>query len=186
MIGKEVLEQKPITIPIVKQHMEKRQEEAKEDIEEAKAKWEKIKKKKQKETKKKENKCPICGEEFKSPRGMKIHRSQAHTEEEIELSKKKEEDQERKIEEEAGLRYEQNLALQYSQEFGNLDPERTEKTVEEIKKEDIDEATAIEIINLMPEEPEQVNLVFEKKRFDITNDKVKKILKIIDDLRESK
>lgn len=185
MIGKEMIEQEEITIPKVKEYLEERQKEAEEDVKEAKEKWKKIKAKKEKENKKNENKCPICGEEFSSARGMKIHRSQAHTEEEIELADKKEEDMEKKIEEEAGMKYEQNLSLQYAQEFGNYDSERTEKAVEELKEMGIDGQTAVELINLMPEKEEQINLVFEKKRFDIEKDQVKKVLKIVEDLRES-
>lgn len=97
-----------------------------------------------------------------------------------ELEKRKEE-----LEEDEEMKYEQKITLQYLQAVHAQNPERTKKAVEELKEQDINEEIATRLVNLMPTNKDQVKLVYEKERFDLTEDKTKKILKIIDDLREA-
>ncbi len=93
---------------------------------------------------------------------------------------------EKQLEDEEELSYEQKTTLQYAEKFGKSEVEREKKAVEEIKDLDIDERLAVRLVNLAPFNKDQVNLVFEKERFDVDEEKTKKILKIIDDLREAK
>lgn len=89
------------------------------------------------------------------------------------------------VEEDEELRYEQKVTLQQAQKFGEKDVERVKKTIEELEELDIEEEDAVSIVNLMPFNKDQVNLIFEKKRYDLDDETVEKALKIIDDLRES-
>ncbi len=106
----------------------------------------------------------------------------------ITIAKVREKLEERKeqLEDEEELSYEQKTTLQYAQKFGKADSEREEKAVEEIKDLGVDEKLAVRLVNLMPFNKDQVNLVFEKERFDIDEEETEKVLKIIDDLREEK
>lgn len=88
------------------------------------------------------------------------------------------------LEEDEELGYEQKMTLQYAQEFGKQSVERAEKAVEEIEDLGVEENLAVKLVNLMPFHKDQINLVFEKERFDVDEDQINKILKIIEDLRE--
>lgn len=96
------------------------------------------------------------------------------------LEKRKEE-----LEEDEELRYEQKVTLQYLQRFGQDNKERVMEAVEELEDMDVNKRMAVALVDLMPEYENQIDLVFEKERFDVTEDEKEKILKIIDDLRES-
>ncbi|MFW5902866.1 MAG: hypothetical protein ACOCTT_03190 [archaeon] len=96
------------------------------------------------------------------------------------------EERQKQLDEEEELTYEQKITLNYAEKFGKEDVEREEKAVEEIKDLDIEEKLAVRLVNLAPFNEDQINLVFEKERFDVDEEKTNKILKIIDDLREAK
>lgn len=89
------------------------------------------------------------------------------------------------VEEDEELRYEQKVTLDYAQKFGEKDVERVKKAIEELKELDIEEEDAVNIVNLMPFNKDQINLVFEKKRYGLEDEEIEKALKIIDDLREN-
>lgn len=108
-------------------------------------------------------------------------------EEPITISEAREKLKQRKenLEEDEELRYEQKITLQYLQRFGKPDPERAQEALEELKDIGVNEKLAGVLVNLMPEHEEQIDLVYEKERFDVDEEEKKKILKIIDDLREA-
>lgn len=108
-------------------------------------------------------------------------------EEHITLPEAREKLEQRKeeLEEDEELRYEQKITLQYLQRAGKSDPERAQKAMEELEDMGINERIASSLVNLMPKHEEQIDLVYEKERFEVDEDEKKKIMKIIDDLRES-
>ncbi len=108
-------------------------------------------------------------------------------EEPVTLSEARETLEQRKedLEEDEELRYEQKITLQYLQRFGEADPERAKEALEELQDMGINKKLAGILVNLMPEHEEQIDLVYEKERFEVDEEEKKKILKIIDDLREA-
>ena len=78
------------------------------------------------------------------------------------------------------LSYEQKLTLEYAKDFGRMSVTNTRKAVEEIKNIlDVDEATAVMIVNVMPQDKEDLRIVFEKKRYELKDSDVKKVLDVI-------
>ena len=80
---------------------------------------------------------------------------------------------------EGDLNVEQKTTLAYVKEFGKGRLDSAVKTVEELMEMGIDEKTAVALFNGKPESPELVKLFFEKSRFDLTDDKIKKIIGLL-------
>jgi len=116
----------------------------------------------------------MIGKEIKNKKSITIPEVREN------LEKRKEQ-----LGDEEELTYEQKTTMQYAEKFGKAEAERAKEAVQEIKDLDIDEKLAVRLVNLMPFNEDQVNLVFEKERFDIDEEKTNKVLKIVDDLREA-
>ncbi len=80
--------------------------------------------------------------------------------------------------------YEQDMSLKYFEKFGKLSTSKAEKLLEELKKiENVDDALAVKIVDIMPENRELVQLLLPKNSklsesdFDKIISLVKKYLK---------
>jgi DNA-directed RNA polymerase subunit F len=60
------------------------------------------------------------------------------------------------------LSYEHGCALDYLEKFAKLSPEDAEKLVEELKELGLDEKTAVKIADMLPEDIEDLKLIFYK------------------------
>ncbi|ABR55648.1 RNA polymerase Rpb4 family protein [Methanococcus aeolicus] len=60
------------------------------------------------------------------------------------------------------LSYENGCALDYLQRFAKLNAEDVEKLTEELKKLELDEKTIVKIIDILPEDNEDLKLIFYK------------------------
>ena len=76
------------------------------------------------------------------------------------------------------LTFEQKVSLDYAKEFGKGKESAVEKAIKEITEMGVDDATAVKIVNVLPETELEVRLIFEKLRFDLKEDSIKKILEI--------
>ena len=87
------------------------------------------------------------------------------------LSKKRKEEE---------LSYEQKQTYEYVKDFGKIAPTKARELVEELKKiPKIDEATAVLIVNNMPTDKDDLRVIMEKKRYDLEDSEVKKILDLL-------
>jgi len=87
-----------------------------------------------------------------------------------------------KRKEKGELTYEQKVSLEYAQEFGKAKPKKAHEVIEKLRKEGIDERTAVKLVDLQPKTKEELKLVFEKVRFRLTEDAIKKILDTVAEL----
>jgi DNA-directed RNA polymerase subunit F len=60
------------------------------------------------------------------------------------------------------LSYEHGCALDYLEKFAKLSPEDTEKLIEDLKGLGLDEKTAVKIADMLPEDAEDLKLIFYK------------------------
>lgn len=90
-----------------------------------------------------------------------------------------------KKKEEKELEFEQSLAYDYVQKFSQLPPEKAKDLVEDLLKiEKIRDHQAVILANNMPEEKEDIRLIFAKERTSLREETIEQILEIIDKYRE--
>lgn len=82
------------------------------------------------------------------------------------------------------LTYEQKVSFDYVKKFSKVNQKKITEAMESLVSEGIDEKTAVKIINVMPSNPEQIKLIFEKARFDLKEPQIKKILEIVKGLEK--
>ncbi len=83
------------------------------------------------------------------------------------------------------LEFEQRLAFDFVQKFSNLSAEKTKELVEELLEiPKIRRHQAVIIANNMPENKQDINLIFAKERTSLREETIEKILDIIDKYRK--
>ena len=85
---------------------------------------------------------------------------------------------------EGELSYEQKISLDYVSEFGKTAISKVHAALEKLKAEGMDERVAVKILDIMPKTKEELGLIFEKVRFDLSDAKAKKILSIVASLHK--
>ena len=101
-------------------------------------------------------------------------------EKEVTLSKVKSILEKRK--ERGELTYEQKLSLEYAQAFGKTGIRKIKEALEKLEKLGIPVKIAVKIVDIKPKTKEEVRLIFEKVRFSLKEDVIKKILDIAAEL----
>jgi len=85
-----------------------------------------------------------------------------------------------KKEKEKELGYEQKNALEHLRKFSKIPESKAEKIVNELKKiEKLKEKHIVNILNFLPENLDEVRIIFANERVVLTDDDKKKILKIV-------
>lgn len=79
-----------------------------------------------------------------------------------------------KIKKEGELTYEQKVSLDYANEFGKAAVSKVHEALKKLNAEEIDDKIAVKILDIMPKTKEELGLIFEKVRFDLTEAKIKK------------
>ena len=75
------------------------------------------------------------------------------------------------------LTMEQNYALEHAQKYSKLDAKNARKLVNELVEiEQISDALACKLVDLMPKHPDEINAVFLKERITIDDDVISQIL----------
>jgi DNA-directed RNA polymerase subunit F len=87
-----------------------------------------------------------------------------------------------KRKEKGELNYEQKISLEYAQEFGKAKQKKVQEVIDKLVKEGIDAKTAVKLVDLEPTTKEELKLIFEKVRFRLTEDSIKKVLDIVSEL----
>jgi DNA-directed RNA polymerase subunit F len=78
------------------------------------------------------------------------------------------------------LGYEQNLAVEHLTKFTRLDTKQAEKLMEEINSVlRMGAETLVQIVNIMPKNPDEVRMIFAREKFSLKEDEVAKILEIV-------
>lgn len=88
------------------------------------------------------------------------------------------------LEEESKLRElstEQKYALEHAQKFSRIDSKKSRKLINELMKEIevLNEPLAAKLADLMPNEAEDIKIVFAKERANIQKKDIEKILDIV-------
>jgi DNA-directed RNA polymerase subunit F len=81
------------------------------------------------------------------------------------------------------LSYEQNITLDYVSKFSKLSLEDSEKLITELEDNNIKRRYAIKIVNTLPEDLADLNLLFAKERMPLKKEKKDELLDIIDKYR---
>jgi DNA-directed RNA polymerase subunit F len=82
------------------------------------------------------------------------------------------------------LGYEQKNALEHLRKFCKLSESKIEKMLGELKKiEKLKDKHLMNIVNFLPENSEELRILFANERVVLTDDDKKKILKIVKDNR---
>ena len=78
------------------------------------------------------------------------------------------------------LGYEQKNALEHLRKFSKLSERATDQTVEELKKiEKLKERQIVNIINMLPQDMDELKLLFANEIITVSDDEKKKILSIV-------
>lgn len=89
-----------------------------------------------------------------------------------------------KIEKERELGYEQKNALEHLRKFCKIPESKAEKIVNELRKiEKLKDRHIVNILNFLPENLDDLRIIFANERVVLTEDDKKKILKIVKDSR---
>jgi DNA-directed RNA polymerase subunit F len=78
------------------------------------------------------------------------------------------------------LGYEQKLAAEHLKKFTKLDSKKSEKLIEDLNSVmRMSQETSVQIVNILPKNPDEVRLVFAREKFSLKEDEVTKILEIV-------
>ncbi|MDD5416975.1 MAG: RNA polymerase Rpb4 family protein [Candidatus Aenigmarchaeota archaeon] len=86
-----------------------------------------------------------------------------------------------KKEKDGELNYEQKLALEHLKNFTKIsekDAKKLEESISAIVK--LSPETLVQILNLMPKNPDELRLLFAKEKFSLKEEELKKILELIE------
>ncbi|MBN2203237.1 MAG: hypothetical protein JW700_03575 [Candidatus Aenigmarchaeota archaeon] len=84
------------------------------------------------------------------------------------------------IETDRELTYEQKLALEHLNKFTVLEPAKAEKLLEEVSGVlRMSDETRIQILNLLPKNPDELRMIFTRENFSLKENEIKTILEII-------
>jgi DNA-directed RNA polymerase subunit F len=84
------------------------------------------------------------------------------------------------LEDEDVLLASQKSALDHAQKVSNISLEDANKIIEEVSQiEDVTDAIAVKIADILPKYPEDVRAIFSKERITLSNDQINQIIEIV-------
>ena len=84
------------------------------------------------------------------------------------------------LEDEDVLLASQKAALDHAQKVATISLEDANKLIEEVSKlEEVTDAIAVKIADLLPQYPEEVRAIFSKERITLSNDEINQIIEIV-------
>ena len=84
------------------------------------------------------------------------------------------------LEDEDVLLASQKAALDHAQKVSTISLEDANKIIEEVSQiEDVTDAIAVKIADILPKDPEDVRAIFSKERINLSNDKINQIIEIV-------
>jgi DNA-directed RNA polymerase subunit F len=82
-------------------------------------------------------------------------------------------------EKEKELSYEQKLALEHLNKFTKISYEDSEKFMEELSQVlRMSPETTVKILDIMPQNPDELRMIFAREKFSLKEDEIQKILEI--------
>ena len=87
---------------------------------------------------------------------------------------------ERALDEERELRYELARAIEHVNRFAILESEEAQQLADELQElEKVDEATAYKIVNLLPQDRDELRALYAQERYSLSGDELDAILNAI-------
>jgi DNA-directed RNA polymerase subunit F len=87
---------------------------------------------------------------------------------------------ERALDEDREMQYELARAVEHVNRFTVLDPEESLELIEELTAlEKINEKTAYKIVDLLPEDRDELRSVFAKERYSLSGDELDEVLDVV-------
>ncbi|MDG5775004.1 RNA polymerase Rpb4 family protein [Haloarculaceae archaeon H-GB2-1] len=87
---------------------------------------------------------------------------------------------ERAADEEREMRYELARAIDHVNRFAVLDVEESDEFVAELQElEKVDEATAYKIVNLLPQDRDELRAIYAQERYSLSGDELDEILGVV-------
>jgi DNA-directed RNA polymerase subunit F len=87
---------------------------------------------------------------------------------------------ERAEDEDREMRYELARAIDHVNRFATLDPEESREFVAELRElEKVDEATAYKIVDLKPQDRDELRAVFAQERYTLSGDELDEIINVV-------
>ncbi|MBO4356652.1 MAG: hypothetical protein J5813_00560 [Candidatus Methanomethylophilaceae archaeon] len=84
------------------------------------------------------------------------------------------------LEDEDVLLASQKAALDHAQKVSTISLEDANKIIEEVSQiEDVTDAIAVKIADILPKYPEDVRAIFSKERINLSSDKINQIIEIV-------
>jgi len=78
------------------------------------------------------------------------------------------------------MTYEQKLALEHLKKFTKLKPEEAQKFIDELSLVlRMTPETMMQILNILPKNPDELRLIFARERFSLKEEEIGKILDIV-------
>ena len=78
------------------------------------------------------------------------------------------------------LSYEQKIALDHLNKFTKLKPSEANKFLEELSSVlRMSPETLVQILNFMPQNPDELRMVFAREKFSLKDDEISRILEIV-------
>ncbi|MFB6188529.1 MAG: RNA polymerase Rpb4 family protein [Halapricum sp.] len=89
-------------------------------------------------------------------------------------------ERERALDEDREMRYELTRAVEHVNRFATLGVEESREFVAELQDiEQIDEATAYKIANLLPRDRDELRAVFAQERYSLSGDELDEVLNVV-------
>jgi len=79
------------------------------------------------------------------------------------------------------LEYGQRLTYDYAQKFTKVDPKKVEELMKRLMELGIKEHQAVMIIDFMPKNKGEIDLIFSKERTKLSEEETKKVLDILEE-----
>jgi len=87
---------------------------------------------------------------------------------------------ERAADEDREMRYELARALEHVNRFATLDPEESREFVAELLElEKVDEPTAYKIVDLKPQDRDELRAIYAQERFSLSGDELDDVLNVV-------
>jgi DNA-directed RNA polymerase subunit F len=89
-------------------------------------------------------------------------------------------ERERALDEDREMRYELTRAVEHVNRFAQFEPEESLEFVAELQElEKVDEATAYKIVNLLPEDRDELRTLYAKERYTLSGEELDDILNVV-------
>jgi DNA-directed RNA polymerase subunit F len=89
-------------------------------------------------------------------------------------------EEERALDEDREMRYELTRAIEHVNRFAQFEPEESREFVEELQElEQVDEATAYKIVDLLPQDRDELRSLYAQQRYSLSGDELDEILNVV-------